>query len=126
MRKQQYKRMGVAALLCAAVSTLAAPNASANAGVGCETIRWGFLGTQLRTICDGPRQADGTWMRERRVWHPAGYMPARSYCGSYSCSYSEGYYYPETTSAYEMYPVTDSNVLGDEPGWLPAGTMVLR
>ena len=61
-------------------------------GMGCETVRWGFLGlTQKRTICDTPRYADGHWDRTRIIWTPAHYVAASSYCGDYSCSYSEGY-----------------------------------
>lgn len=103
-----------------------APQASADPGVGCETIRWGFLGSQRRTICDGPRRPDGSWTRARAVWTPAGYVPYSSYCSRYSCSGSGGYYREESTQARETYVVFDHNVLPDEPGWLPAGTDILR
>ncbi len=69
-----------------------ATEAKATTGVGCESIRWGFLGSQWRTICDTPRNADGSWMRERRIWTPAGYVPRSTYCGTWSCSSSGGYY----------------------------------
>lgn len=115
---------GVAAL---AIALGIAPTAQASpSGMGCETIHWGFLGSQLRTICDGPRQGDGSWMRYRVVWRPAHYVAASSYCGTYSCSYSGGYYVDDTVFAKENYVVFDSNVLPDEPGWLPPGTDVLR
>lgn len=103
-----------------------ASDSKADPGIGCETIRWGFLGSQLRTICDGPRNADGSWNRARRIWTPAGYVPFRTYCSSYSCSSSGGYYRAESTQQFELYLVFDSNVLPDEPAWLPAGTVVLR
>ena len=60
------------------------------------------------------------------VWRPAHYVAATSYCGSYSCSYSGGYYVDDTVFARESYVVFDSNVLPDEPGWLSAGTDILR
>lgn len=103
-----------------------AARADALPGVGCEQIRWGFLGTQRRTICDTPRRADGSWTRERRIWTPAGYVPGSTYCGTWSCSSSGGYYREETTTGYEVYPVNDGNVLPDEPGWLPTGSVVIR
>jgi hypothetical protein len=101
-------------------------HADADPSIGCETIRWGFLGSQRRTICDGPRRADGSWTRARVVWTPAGYVPRSTYCGTYSCSSSGGYYREETLQAKETYVVFDSNVLPDEPGWLPPGTDVIR
>lgn len=108
------------------LSGATAPVADADPGVGCETVRWGFFWSQRRTICDGPRAADGSWTRARRVWTPAGYVRGSSYCSSYSCSYSAGYYREESTTAFETYVVFDSNVLGDEPGWLPPGTFTIR
>lgn len=91
-------------------------------GMGCETVDWGFLGYQNRTICDGPRRADGSWSRVRVIWTPAGYV--RGYCGTYSC-YS-GYYRDESIQGREEYVVFDSNVLPDEPPWLPLGTNTIR
>lgn len=100
--------------------------ADAAPSVGCESIRWGFLGSQIRTICDGPKRADGSWDRERRIWTPAGYVPRSTYCGTYSCSSSGGYYRQESTQGYERYVVFDHNVLPDEPAWLPTGSVVIR
>lgn len=96
--------------------------AKAAPGVGCETIRWGFLGSQRRTVCDTPRRPDGSWTRAREVWVPAGWVPG--YCSRYSCT--SGYYNAGGTVAYEEYPVTDATVLPDEPGWLPTGSVVIR
>lgn len=93
---------------------------------GCESIRWGFLGSQYRTICDGPQRADGSWDRVRRIWTPAGYVPRSTYCGTYSCSSSGGYYRQESTQGFERYVVFPHNVLPDEPGHLAAGSVVLR
>lgn len=105
---------------------IAIPQSSANPGIGCETIRWGFLGSQRRTICDGPRRADGSWERLRIIWTPAGYVPRTTYCGRYSCSSSGGYYREESVQGKETYIVFDHNVLHDEPGWLPPGTDIIR
>jgi len=121
------KRLILTVLTAFAIALGVAPAAQASPqGMGCETIHWGFLGSQLRTICDGPRQADGSWTRARVVWRPAHYVSASSYCGTYSCSYSGGYYVDDTVFARESYVVFESNVLPDEPGWLPAGTDTLR
>lgn len=118
---------GAAAVLVLAGTGIGwAGHANAAPGVGCESIRWGFLGSQWRTICDTPRQADGSWMRERRIWTPAGYVARSTYCGTWSCSSSGGYYREESTTGYEVYPVNDGNVLPDEPGWLPTGSVVIR
>jgi hypothetical protein len=120
------KKFVAAVIIALAGLTGLASPAAADPGVGCETIHWGFLGSQLRTICDGPRQSDGGWLRARVVWVPAHYVPQTTYCGSYSCSSSGGYYVGDTTYAKESYVVFDSNVLPNEPGWLPSGTDTLR
>lgn len=101
-------------------------HADAAASVGCETIHWGFLGSQRRTICDTPKRPDGSWTRVREIWVPAGYVPRSTYCGTYSCTSSGGYYRERGTVAYEEYVVFDHNVLPDEPGWLPTGSVVIR
>ncbi|WP_243858130.1 hypothetical protein [Mycobacterium sp. DL440] len=123
--KRLLAAMAAGAVL-AGTGTLWATEAKADPGVGCETIRWGFLGSQRRTICDTPRLADGSWMRARVVWTPAGWV--RGYCsfGTYYSSCSQGYYREETLQAKEVYPVNDGNVLPDEPGWLPTGSDVIR
>ena len=94
--------------------------------LGCETIHWGFLGSQLRTVCDGPVQPDGSWMRYRVVWVPAHHVPYSTYCGTYSCSSSGGYSVGQTVVAKEIYVVFPTNVLPDEPGWLPPNKDTLR
>lgn len=113
------------ALLAVPFITLA-PTAQADPGIGCETIRWGFLGSQLRTICDGPRNPDGGWMRLRIVWTPAHYVPFRCTSSAYSASCGGGYHVDDTLQAKETYLVFDHNVLRDEPGWLPPGTDIIR
>ena len=37
----------------------------------CQQQRWGFFGSQLRQICDGPIRPDGSWMRHRVVGFPS-------------------------------------------------------
>ena len=107
--------------------TLAA-TATVPPGMGCETIHWGFLRSQLRSICDGPRRPDGSWDRMRVVWMPEHYVPYSCYWATYSYSYScsGGYYVDTTIVAKEKYVVFDYNVLPDEPGWLPPGTDTLK
>lgn len=126
--KRTLRRLGVALAIAVLVGTgIAAATVPAKAapGVGCETIRWGFLGSQRRTVCDTPRRADGSWTRAREVWIPAGWV--RGYCSfGYFSSCSQGYYRERGTVAYEEYPVTDATVLPDEPGWLPTGSVVIR
>lgn len=130
MRPRKTRRLAaiVAAsvvLAGTAVGAGCAPEAQADPGLGCETIDWGFLGSQRRTICDGPVKADGNWLRTRIIWTPAHYVPG--YCGGYyvlSCR--AGYNVGETLQAKEPYWVNNSNVLPDEPGHLPAGTDIIR
>lgn len=122
----------IGAALSVAALALSGPLPTAEAdtdGLGCETIRWGFLGSQRRTICDQPRLADGSWFRQRRVWTPAHYVPIRTSCyGTYSisCTTSGGYHVELTIQGSEDYWVTDATVLPDEPGWLPTGSDIVR
>ena len=97
-------------------------------GQGCETVHWGFLGGQRRTVCDGPKRADGSWDREREIWVPAGVVNGYCYFGTWSSSCSPSYYRQRSTVSYEQYPVSDAPgavnpPLADEPGWLPPGTV---
>ncbi len=43
--------------------------------MGCETVHWGFFGSDRRQICDGAKQADGTWQRTRTVYTPSYVKP---------------------------------------------------
>ena len=123
MSNRPMKRLILGALAALATTGLiqAAP-AQADYNFGCERVDWGFLFSGYRTICDGPRREDGSWERYRREWTPGGYVPFRTYCSTYSCSSSGGYYRNESTQREETYVVFDSNVLPGEPGWLPPGT----
>jgi hypothetical protein len=74
------RRLAAAAVLVAvpaaiAVAAPAASHAEASPGMGCETIHWGFLGSDRRQICDGPKQADGSWQRTRTIFTPAYVKP---------------------------------------------------
>lgn len=91
---------------------------------GCETVAWPNLlnWAQKRTVCDGPRRPDGSWLRARELWTPAGYVPLT--CSRYSCT--GGYYRQQSTQAYEEYVVFDHNIPPNEPGWLPPGTVIIR
>jgi hypothetical protein len=112
---------GVVALAVAGL--IAAPNVliappPAHASPGCETIPWGFLGSQKRTLCDGPMLPDGSWERGRVVWVPAHQVPFTCTYGRYSSTCSGGYFVNETTISQESYFVRPETVLPDEPGYL--------
>lgn len=93
-------------------------------GMGCETVHWGFFGSDRRQICDGAKQADGTWQRTRTVFTPSYVKPLSCNLNSWGTSVSctGGYPVPETTQAQESYVVAPDTVLPDEPGWLAPGT----
>ena len=90
-----------------------AADAKADPGIGCQTVLWGFLGSQRRTICDTPQRPDGSWTRERTIWWPERWVPVT--CGYYSCW---GGYWQDAGGSRETYPVTPDTVLADEPGHL--------
>lgn len=123
------KRALITALVAGATAAgalQAAPTASADVLSGCETIRgvWLFKGT-ARSICDGERRPDGSWLRAREFWTPAYYRNARSSCygGTYysSCDFTPGGWVDRSSSGIETYVVFDSNVLPDEPPHLVNG-----
>lgn len=116
----------ITATLVASAALVLAPQASAYVDMGCQTDRWGFLGSQGRTLCDGPRNADGSWLRARVVWTPAHQVPSTCYGGYYVSTCYAGYWVDQTVQSQETYVVTDGTVLPDEPGWLPPGTDVVR
>jgi hypothetical protein len=87
----------------------------------CKTDLWGFLGSQRRTLCDGPIGSDGSWSRTRTIWAPAHYsMPICTHSGSrsYSSYCSGGYFIDQREVSNETYPVRPDTVLPDEPGHL--------
>ena len=90
-------------------------------GAICKTDPWGFLGSQRRTLCDGPISTDGSWMRERTIWVPAHQTMYSCYGGSdrsYSRTCTGGYWINERLVSNETYPVRPETVLPDEPGHL--------
>lgn len=86
----------------------------------CLSQPWGFLGSQVRQLCDGPIRPDGSWMRHRIEGHPAYYQYAHSSCsyGDYSggCTYYPAGPVAEVDTDDETYPVTPDTILPDEPG----------
>lgn len=113
------RTLALAATISAVMGASLATTANADVQLGCESIPWGFLGTQTRSICDGPIQPDGSWVRFRMVWIPAHQVPVRTSCGTYSCSTSGGYWQDEQVFEKVKYPVTPVTVVPGEPGWLP-------
>ncbi len=107
--------MGFCVVVVAACFSV--PAAYADPGARCETVLWGFLGSQRRTICDTPKRASGEWMRERTVWTPAHYVPVTC-SGRYYVTCYGGYSVGQSIQSDETYPVNDGNVLADEPGHL--------
>lgn len=95
---------------------------STRAGAICQTEPWGFVGSQRRTLCDGPISADGSWTRERTIWVPAHRTLYRCTSGSGSSSSSSscygGYLVNQSLVSNESYPVRPETVLPDEPGHL--------
>lgn len=92
-------------------------------GPNCDTVPWGFLGSQRRTVCDGPLRPDGSWERKRSIWTPAHQVPSTTDCygSSYiSCTTYGGYFVDMKINDQDTYPVTPDTVLPDEPGHLPA------
>lgn len=134
----RMRRVAGGAVLAAATAliTLGAPavsHADTVPGMGCETVHWGIFGSDRRQICDGPKQADGTWQRTRTVFTPATVLPLQCHSLDMTGSYGQtigdsgvtctgGYPVPQTTQTQESYVVTPDTVLPDEPGWLPPGT----
>ncbi|QXO13314.1 hypothetical protein SEA_TROOPER_37 [Mycobacterium phage Trooper] len=119
----------------AVAATILAPTAKAddsawpaNYNIGCSFDRWGFLGSQVRQVCDGPRRADGSWRRGRYIYVPEHRVPAKSTCsGTYSvtCTFYEAHDVEEKViEPMNFYEVTDDTIPPGEPGWLPEGADV--
>lgn len=108
------KRIAATAVAVAsAVSLYAAPTASA-LPAGCVQQPWMiFLRMTMRTICDSPLYADGSWVRRRLFYAPETYV--RMSCSRYSCT---GGYWLDEYSDFDEYAVTPDIVLADEPGWI--------
>ena len=97
------------------------PNFGTPPTANCKTDPWGFLGSQRRTLCDGPISADGSWTRQRTIWAPPHFTS--TFCSSFgsghsSTSCSGGYYVDQRLISSDTYPVQPDTVLPDEPGHL--------
>jgi hypothetical protein len=119
------RRIMAGALLAAALTTTGvgfAATSHAEFGApntpNCKTDRWGFLGSQRRTLCDGPITSDGSWSRQRTIWRPASYTPYNCSSGSSYSTCTGGYFIPEREISNDTYPVRPDTVLPDEPGHL--------
>ena len=105
----------ICAVALAVVSLVTIPIPVAQAAPGCVQQPWMiFLRMTMRTICDGPLQPDGSWIRRRLFYAPETYVPVS--CSRYSCT--GGYWLNEYVDL-EEYPVNPGTVLPDEPGWIP-------
>jgi hypothetical protein len=94
---------------------------SARPDANCRTEPFGFLGSQRRTLCDGPISKDGSWSRERTIWVPAHRTPESCTSGSDYHSFTTcygGYWVDQKLISNETYPVRPDTVLPDEPGHL--------
>lgn len=123
---------GAVALTMADLSTsgaigLAGPS-RADYQQGCVSQFWLWYhgDTATRTICDGPIQADGNWMRTRTFYHRSYWEPPQcpfcnplqGPCDPMMCV--PGHQVPEVNDR-ETYSVNPATVLPDEPGHI-AGT----
>ena len=90
----------------------------AQANANCKTELWGFLGSQRRTLCDGPISSDGSWSRERTIWVPAHNTMSTCFGTRFYTSCSGGYFVDQHLVSNETYPVRPDTVLPDEPGHL--------
>lgn len=119
----KFTKVIVAAAVGVGIAFTPTPTASAEPAVACVTDSgfWIFKGTK-RTICDGAKRPDGSWLRNREFWTPSYWKPfsCSTYGGSsYSTTTCDGgYRVPQRTNGVEDYIVFDYNVLPDEPGWL--------
>lgn len=134
-KERTMKKLVIASgLVAGAMALIPSPNADATPyDMGCENsghaglLNW----IQRREICDGPRQADGSWQRQRVIFTPAHTVPASSSCGDFGCTFSSEESYGLTVQEKTVYQVSDragaeNQPLPDEPGWLPPGTDNIR
>jgi hypothetical protein len=81
------------AMTIAAAATGLAATSHAPRGAVCKTEPFGLLGTQRRTLCDGPVGSHGSWSRERTTWVPARVMPYDCIHSSSSYTHCSGGYF---------------------------------
>ena len=116
----KLKNLTATAALAAALlgACITAPAASANTDNCTEQFWMMGLRAAERTICDGPLNPDGSWMRTRSFAAPA--FTADGYSVCYSAVYCT-FTMPREVAAIdqiETYRVTADTVLADEPGYL--------
>lgn len=113
------KRISIAIIFVSAAMFGAAGIARADLPANCVQQPWLYNGLfgrwTTRTICDGPIQPDGSWMRGREFYADETYVPFRCSFGTYSGSCSGGYWLGEFDKV-DKYRVTPDTVLPDEPG----------
>jgi len=114
------KNVTAAAALAGALlgAGVTAPAASANSDNCTEQFWMMGLRAAERTVCDGPLNPDGSWIRTRSFAAPA--FTADGYSVCYSPVYCT-FTMPREVAAIdqiETYRVTADTVLADEPGYL--------
>lgn len=89
----------------------------------CQDDFFWILGQSTRRlVCDLPRNADGSWTRQRVQYTPRYYVPWRC-SGSYGYMSCGGDYWVDLRIAEDTsYPVTSGNQPQGEPDHLPLGT----
>lgn len=108
------------ALVASAVALAAAPSAQAEYDPGCisENSIYGIR-PALRTICDGPIEADGSWKRSRtfsaRADYNVWYTPTFGF---------EGAPIPELQVGPDVYQVWPDAIPFGEPGHIAEGVVI--
>ena len=124
MARRRAKIVTSAAVAAAAILT-SPPAGAGPTGEGCVEDFWMWgLRSASRMICDGERQADGSWRRVRGFFDDAYWTRPYSSCsgGAWSsvCTYYEKQYVPKLEVIDPAYFVTDDTIPGGEPGWIPS------
>ena len=126
MRPRTVKRIyfTVAAVTAIVVGgILAGAPAKADYTPGCVSQPWLYgLRMTTRTICDGPINGDGGWLRAR-AFHADSFYSALVCTGGAGTyvTYCTGGTWQPALDKRETYPVTPDTVLPDEPGHIPSG-----
>ena len=118
------KIVTTAAIAASAIITSPAAGAGP-VGEGCVEDFWMWgLRSASRMICDGERQADGSWKRVRGFFDDAYWTRPYSSCSggawSSTCTYYEKELVPALKVIDPAYFLTDDTIPGGEPGWIPS------
>ena len=122
---RKFAKIVTSAVIAASAILTSPPAGAGPTGEGCveDFWMWGLRGAS-RVICDGERQADGSWWRVRGFFDEAYWTRPRSVCSGGTWSSSCTYYEKELVPALEVidprYLVTDDTIPGGEPGWIPS------